>query len=262
MILVDSDSLLYRAGFVANEEGQEALAKWQLDEIIKGLYATFPGNDFKFYISGSDNFRYSIYPEYKGNRADTKRPTHLGALREHIVREYGANVSDGIEADDQVSIDAYGQDVVIAHIDKDLDLIPGCHYNYTKNIEYDVDELGAHRNFYKQLIMGDKADNIPGYDGKMRPKVPKFLLPAMEDLLDCACPEAMLDIVAGYYQEDWKRLDLSARCLWLLRSEGDDWTKWLNENTMEELGRKADLTALLQARSAPQVDDGPQSSSV
>jgi hypothetical protein len=33
-----------------------------------------------------------------------------------------------------------------------------------------VSPLEGLRNFYFQLIMGDKTDNIPGYDGKMRLK--------------------------------------------------------------------------------------------
>lgn len=248
MILVDSDSLLYRAGFVINDPTQENLAKWQLDTIIQGLYDRFPGRSLRFYISGSGNFRYGVYPEYKGNRKDIARPVHLAALREHIVSSYGANVSDGIEADDQVSIDAYGQDVVVAHIDKDLDLIPGLHYNYVKDIEYEVDELGAYRNFYKQLIMGDKADNIPGYDTKMRQKIPKFLEPVMQELQNCQGAEEMLDIVAGYYQEDWERLDRSARCLWLQRKEHDDWTHWLDTHELGQLGRYEDIQTMLNAR--------------
>lgn len=258
MKLIDSDSLLYRAGFVANEEGQEALACWQLDKMI----LDFGGPGDVFYISGSENFRYKIYPEYKGNRKGLKRPIHLAALREHIVTRWGAQVSsDGREADDDVSIAAYKHpDMLICHIDKDLNMIPGDHWNYVTKEYYSVSPLQAMRNFYIQLIMGDKADNIPGYDGKMRVKVPKFLEPLMQELDDCVTAEEMYDIVAGWYQEDLPRLDVSARCLWLLRSEDDDWTKWIEWYGMEELGRKDDLTALLEARSAPQVDDGLQNS--
>jgi len=212
----------------------------------------------KYFISGSENFRYEIYPEYKGNRKDIKRPIHLAALREYIVSEWYTQVSsDGREADDDVGIySTLEPTATICHIDKDLNMLPGDHWNYVTKEYYSVTPIQAMRNFYIQLLMGDRADNIPGYDGKMRTKVPKFMEAVMAELEVCSEPEEMLDIVAGWWQEDWPKMDVSARCLWLQRKEEDDWTNWLNVNLMEELGRKDDLTALLQARSAQQAEDG------
>lgn len=258
--LIDADSLLYRAGFVANEEGQEALALWQLDQMLDSIV----DNDDYLFISGSENFRYKIYPEYKANRKDMKRPIHLNALREHIVSKWGATVSsDGREADDVVSIVNHQRPgMLISHIDKDLNMLPGDHWNYVTKEYYTVSNQQAYRNFYIQLLMGDRADNIPGFDLKMRTKVPKFMEPVMQELEECQEAAEMLDIVAGWYQEDWQRLDISARCLWLLRKEEDDWTEWLEKDTMVELGRWDDLTALLEARSAQPVDDGLQSLNV
>ena len=75
----------------------------------------------------------------------------------------GAILVEGWEADDQVSIDSRAYfSPVIATIDKDLDQIPGRHYDYLKKTFYTVDEEEAMWMFYRQILSGDNVDNIPG----------------------------------------------------------------------------------------------------
>lgn len=248
-LLVDADSLLYKAGFVVNSEGQEQLACWQLDQLCEVLLDNVRPESYQFYISGSNNFRYGVYPEYKGNRVDMARPIHLAAMRVHIVSKWAATVTDGIEADDAVGIaQCTTEDTCISHIDKDIDMIYGLHHNYNKNESYYVSNEQAMFNFYMQLIQGDKGDNIPGYDGKMRPKLPQFLYPVRDKLNECSCPEEMLEIVAGYYQYDWERLDLSARLLWIQRKSDDDWLDWLDPDVMKELDMEEEYASLNQRK--------------
>jgi hypothetical protein len=266
--LIDSDSLLYRAGFVVNEPGQEALACWQLDGIIEGILSDIGVDSYQLYLTGSGNFRYKIYPEYKGNRTDMKRPIHLQALTEHMVTKWGATVSDGNEADDEIGIAVYRSDfdVLICHIDKDLNMLEGKHYNYTKKEYYSVDFDDAIHHFYYQLIMGDRADNIPGYDGKMRAKVPQFLQPFVDDLIKLKCPEVKLSMVANKWDcndnERWSEFNQAAHCLWMQRKEHDDWRNHLNDNIMGELGLPVDLIRSLPAPFDPPQDAGPPSISV
>lgn len=256
-LLVDADSLCYKAGFVVNSEGQEHLACWQLDQLCEVLLDNARPESYQFYISGSNNFRYGVYPAYKGNRTDTARPIHLGALRVHLASKWGAAVTDGIEADDAVGImQCTTEDTCISHIDKDIDMIPGMHHNYNKGESYIVSNEQAMFNFYMQLIQGDKGDNIPGYDGKMRPKLPKFLYGVRDAINAASGPEEMFDIVLGYYSYDHARMDLSARCLWIQRKEQDEWTDYLDKNIMGEIGLLDDLTRLLQARSVQPPEDG------
>lgn len=256
-LLIDADSLCYRAGFVVNGEGEQELANWQLDQIIDRILAVTKCETYQLYITGSNNFRYNIYPEYKANRVGTARPIHLQSMREHLITSWGSAISDGIEADDAVGIAQCSQeDTCIAGIDKDLLMIPGRHFNYSKEEFSEISEADAFRKFYMQLIQGDKGDNIPGYDGKMRPKLPQFLYPVFDKISDTCHPEEMFAEVLGYYQYDHARMDLSARLLWIQRKEHDDWTNYLNGNLMEELGLQDDLTALLQARSAPPPESG------
>jgi DNA polymerase-1 len=245
--LIDSDSLLYRAGFVVNEPGQEALACWQLDGVIEGILSDIKVDSYQLYLTGSGNFRYKIYPEYKGQRVGMKRPIHLQALTEHCVTKWGATVSDGNEADDEVGIAAYKaeDEVLICHIDKDLDMLAGQHYNYTKKEFYSVSNEEAIRHFYFQLIMGDKADNIPGYDGKMRTKVPQFLYSFIADLDDCDSQEEMLALVSEKWDcnDDarWSEFNQAAHCLWMQRKPEDDWRNHLNDFIMGDLGLPVEL---------------------
>ena len=62
------------------------------------------------------------------------------------------------EADDQVTIE-YLEDPAnrcIVSIDKDLDQIPGNHYNYRKDLFYEVSEAEAAYNFWVPVLTGDQ----------------------------------------------------------------------------------------------------------
>lgn len=238
-LLIDSDSLLYKAGFVCNQPDQENLACWQLDVLMKDILETTGADTYQCYLSGGANFRYDIYPLYKGNRVDMVRPIHLQALRQHLVEKWGATITDGIEADDAVVIAQYAGagDTAIAHIDKDIDMAAGKHYNFTKKIWYDVSEQEGMRWFFHQLILGDKADNIPGFDGKMRPAYPKKFQGHCDFINESDNYDEMLAHVMTMYG-DWDKFNTSAGCLWMLRKEDDDWTQWQNKELVEELKRE------------------------
>ena len=238
-LLIDSDSLLYQAGFVCNEPDQERLACWQLDGIVKQILEETGASTYQCYLSGGENFRYKIYPAYKGNRVDMVRPIHLQALRQHLVEEWGATITDGIEADDAVVTAQYqgAGDTVMVHQDKDLDQGPGKHYNYRKKIWYDVSEQEGMRWFFHQLILGDKADNIPGFDGLMRPKYPKKFQQHCDFINESDNYDEMLAHVMTMYG-DWNKFNTSAGCLWMLRKDDDDWTQWQNKELVEELKRE------------------------
>ncbi|MGH7746922.1 MAG: hypothetical protein ACREQ5_19535, partial [Candidatus Dormibacteria bacterium] len=60
-------------------------------------------------------------------------------------------------------------------IDKDLDQIPGKHYNFMKEVSYEVSKEEAQRFFYFQLLCGDSIDNVPGCKGIGPKKADKAL---------------------------------------------------------------------------------------
>ena len=121
------------------------------------------------FLTGPGNFRDEVAKEkkYKGNRDRSMRPIHYDACREYLETYYNAQVIEGDEADDAISIMARvltsaGVPVVICTVDKDLDQIPGHFFNYDKKVWYEIDDFDAMVLFYEQVLSGDGTDNIPG----------------------------------------------------------------------------------------------------
>lgn len=117
---------------------------------------------------GSYRDRIATVRPYKGNRDPTHKPYHYDAIRDYLRTQYGSYITSGIEADDAVSIFAHhhysigGGSLVVATIDKDLDQIPGNHYNYMNKVFYAITESEAERFFVYQCLAGDITDNIVG----------------------------------------------------------------------------------------------------
>lgn len=129
---------------------------------IQSRYGKFP----KVYIKGNGvNFRDEVYrvQKYKGNR-QTQKPVHYDAIIDYMVSYWDAERIDGKEVDDEVAMQAKQatESVVICSPDKDLDQIPGLHWNYSKSVQYEVDPLEAEMFFWEQVLSGDNADNIMG----------------------------------------------------------------------------------------------------
>ena len=118
----------------------------------------------------------------------------------------------------------YG-DTVICTKDKDLDMIRGLHYNWTKNKEpYDISEEQAIKSFYIQLLTGDRVDNIQGIRGIGNKKASVLLdgIEEEEELLKVAVEQYER---AGLTKED---LINNGRLLWIRRKNKEMWTPNLN----------------------------------
>lgn len=183
--LIDSDSVVYKSGFAGQKtvvhelpDGdsiEEIIAepvenilhtvKLALEGIMEATGADWPPRVF---LTGKENYRDKIATirPYKGNRDKLKRPVHYQAIRDYLVKFWGAEVVEGEEADDRISILArtpeFHDKCVIASIDKDLDQIPGKHWDFLKQVSYDVREDEAEFVFYRQALSGDSVDNVPG----------------------------------------------------------------------------------------------------
>ena len=164
--LIDGDILLYRVGFGAeNEEGSVAISR--MDELTHRIITTTNANDYQIYLSdGRDStFRYRLNNSYKGNRKQPK-PLHYQLLKEYLIEQHKAIVAVNEEADDLMGIEqSQTTDTIICSIDKDLLQIPGNHYNFVRDEFITITEEEGIHFFYLQLLMGDKADNIPGITG-------------------------------------------------------------------------------------------------
>ena len=86
-----------------------------------------------------------------------------------------------------------------------------------------VDPLQGMFNFYWQLVMGDRADNVPGYDGKMRATVPKFLEVHYENMQQLESEQELFNYVLEIYQLPILQMLQHGACLWIQRSAGDNW---------------------------------------
>lgn len=169
LALIDCDPLVYASGFAAEKDGiiqpvQNALHN--LDTAIENLQGKFSG--CKYFISGDSNWRKELDSTYKANRKDMPKPVYYLELRDRLILKYKANVSINMEADDAIGIEATkegSENKCVVSIDKDLDQITGHHYHPKKDISYFVDEVTGLRNFYKQVLTGDRVDNISGIYG-------------------------------------------------------------------------------------------------
>lgn len=236
--LLDGDLIAYRAS--ASCEPTKAkpfleppeVAIWRLNDMIERICIATNSSEIECYLGGSDNFRYNIYPLYKANRKDKPKPTYLEACREQLVTQYGSSIVNGIETDDMLGIRQTQLDgnSRICSLDKDLLMVPGQHFNWVNQEFKLVSPLDGLKTFYKQLILGDKSDNIPGFDGAMRGTCPKFI-EKLQAPIDSMIEEIdMYDHVFGVYF-NWQGNDdietilhRNASLLYILKEEGKFWT--------------------------------------
>ena len=217
--LVDADILVYRFGFASEGDPAEfALAR--LSEFLDNLYVVLPVDEVEGYLTGKGNFRneVAVTAPYKGTRKADK-PYHFDLLREYMQSSWGFIEVTGIEADDKLGIEAYKhepEETIIVSIDKDLNMIRGNHYNFVKEEQYFVTEEEAIRNFYLQMLTGDKVDNIIGLPGIGPVKSKKMLA-------DCKTELEMYDAVLKAYDNNLDRVIENGRLLWILREEGQVW---------------------------------------
>ena len=86
------------------ENDPVGIAIYRAEELLDIILSKSKSDSYRAFLTGSTNFRNSIYPEYKANRT-AKKPQHLKALREYAVEKMNAEIaSDGLEADDMLGI--------------------------------------------------------------------------------------------------------------------------------------------------------------
>ena len=173
--IIDADTLLYAIGSINTSHVPTAT----LDIKIKNILSHLNIYNALIVIQGNRNFRNKHDINYKKHRTSEK-PMHYHNLRKHLILNYQPFVANNIETDDVCAIAAnycksISCDYTIIHLDKDLNQIPGKHYNYNTGVLYTVTEDEALYNLCIQLIKGDVTDSkitgIRGYGLKKAEKV-------------------------------------------------------------------------------------------
>jgi len=218
-VLIDADLVCYRCAASVGD-GAEDIAHARCDTLVRELIHTTNSEYYTCFLTGQNNFRKQINPEYKANRKDTVPPQWLQSCRQFLVQEWNAIVSDGCEADDLLGI-TQTEDSIIASLDKDLLMIPGNHYNWVNDEFTTTTPLDGLRCLYRQMLIGDRADNIFGVDGIGKVKAARII-----DVLDDE--QDMIETVFSLYKEDVERFIMNAQCLWILQREGETWAHRVN----------------------------------
>jgi DNA polymerase-1 len=216
--LIDGDVLFYMAMWEAESKEH---ARENFDSLFTSITESLFVDDYAMAIGNNEgsNFRYDIYDKYKANRTKSKseRPEWFYDLKSNIVNDYdGCIFADYCEADDLIRIWANQiEDYIVVSVDKDLDCIEGKHYNPRKDLIYTIQEEDANYNYWKQIIMGDSTDNIPGVPGIGPKKAEKLLLEEPPAVAACKAYEK------HYGEEGYNYLLANGKLIHILRTPTD-----------------------------------------
>lgn len=198
-----------------------ANVKTVIEEI---LHQAFPEHSrYKLYLTGKGNFREQVatIKGYKANRDPSHKPKYYSEIKDYMIRQWNAEVIEGQEADDALGIEQWkhkDKSTVIVTVDKDLDMIPGYHFNWVKNHFYYVTIDEGNLAFFRQMLLGDTTDNIPGIKG-VGPKTTAKLLPDGTDIT--TAQDTVRKLYEKQYGVDWHGPYTEvANLLWMRREEG------------------------------------------
>lgn len=115
------------------------------------------------------SFRYQVFPDYKSNRKDSRKPVGYDVLVRKSEETFGFTSYPLLEGDDVVGLET-GRDDILVGIDKDFQTLPGLSLKWSPwaDSEYDQLELSAQskadadRAVFRQALTGDTADGYPG----------------------------------------------------------------------------------------------------
>lgn len=192
--LIDADFMPYRFGFSADSGMRKEIRKnnpgisdeeveTQLQEIdytghaLHGAKGTMElliekfNENYRLYLQDDTikTYRYrlaTILP-YKGTRFAPK-PKYHREIREYLFDVWKAIPVRHIETDDAVALEQFDntdKSTVIVSQDKDLKMIPGWHFDPVQERLYYQTLRDANNFLFWQMLVGDKADNIPGIKG-------------------------------------------------------------------------------------------------
>lgn len=187
-LIIDADTIVYKAAGATQfrdkvskriEYAPVVHAFSNAKQLMYKILLRCQSDKYELYLTQCNDttcFRTALYKDYKANRKQMLRPKYYEAVRNYLVKHWDARIVSKVEADDAVckrqyelwpsfpviaDIDDFDAPACLVGIDKDLDQIPGLHYNYDKDNFYYISVFEGLKNLYKQVLAGDRADNIP-----------------------------------------------------------------------------------------------------
>lgn len=191
ILLVDGDMVVFRALIGTEVEIDWGDDIWTLhanaqegwDKIIRrleGIAEKLDAQRVVMCFTGKGNFRKTLYPPYKGNRAHVRKPLGYVAAVERVMalKELPSGLPlqsmrlHGLEADDLMGILATkpgsaGRTIIVSD-DKDMKSIPGKLWRENGDPQREVvtiTEAEADLYHLTQTLTGDQSDNYPGCPG-------------------------------------------------------------------------------------------------
>lgn len=198
VLLIDTDALIWKYSLVnrseprdpfgfGEEEPLDSLSCAKRDFSLKleflqkdfspcTLYLCLPTED-------SVNFRYELFPSYKKTRGE--RPEIIVEMYKWVRETYTdiLLMQPDIETDDIIADLTYAlrktNQVIIVSNDKDFRQIPGWHLHPFHGDLENISDGYAHGFFWRQVLMGDGADCIPGCPGIGETKAATIIVQGM-----------------------------------------------------------------------------------
>lgn len=196
-LLIDGDILAYQVAAMVetplpwDDEGELWTTHWypregydRMDTQLQKLEKELDADEIVITLSDKENFRKEIYPEYKSNRKNQRKPFPLPQMKEYLEENYKTYIRPTLEADDVMGILSThptlikGEKIIVS-IDKDMQTIPGKLLNLNKAKELlnageissmeeaivTVTTEDADTYHLLQTLSGDTTDGYPGCPG-------------------------------------------------------------------------------------------------
>ena len=177
-LLIDADWLIYSSCCSCEQD-----IKWDdnlhtlhcderdIHEMIDGRVEYYQkiaedNDDVVMCFTQYPTFRHTIFPEYKANRKNKRKPLALYAMVEQIGQRYKSESYTGLEGDDVMALLATSKkypNPVIVSPDKDMRSVP-CTLLANDDMEL-ITKKKADRHWMIQSLTGDSTDNYKGIPG-------------------------------------------------------------------------------------------------
>lgn len=182
-LLIDADILAYKHsasaqttinwpdGAVTVDVDDHEEVEARMDAEVASQMQLLKADHVVICLTDKVNFRHSVLPSYKMNRAGMEKPQLLAAMKQYLAEMYDTFQRPGLEADDVMGILAthptmYPGKKIIVSIDKDMKQIPGWLFNPDKDTKAKLVTKEEGDFFHMmQTVNGDPVDGYKGCPG-------------------------------------------------------------------------------------------------